>query len=75
MGADSSSASDDSDVEMDSVQSRSSSPARNRHSVGEASAILIDPGSFSYEQPRPTVEQNMAFAALQQSRGNERRDI
>jgi len=78
VGADSSSASEDSDVEMDSVQSRASSPetrSRKRHSVGEASAILIDPGSFSYEQPRPTVEQNMAFAALQQSRGNERRDI
>ncbi|KAF8694017.1 hypothetical protein AX14_002194 [Amanita brunnescens Koide BX004] len=74
VGTDSSSVSEESDVEMESVQSRASSPGfrqRKRHSVGEASAILIDPGSFSHEQPRPTVEQNMAFAALQQSRGRD----
>ncbi|KAF8621547.1 hypothetical protein AX15_007716 [Amanita polypyramis BW_CC] len=76
VGADSSSASSDSDVEMDSVQSRPSSPEtlsrnRNRHSVGEASAILIDFGSFTHQQPRPTVEQNVAFAELQQSRERE----
>jgi hypothetical protein len=68
-----STSSDSSDVEMDSAQSRPSSPdasSRSRQRIGEASAILIDPGSVYYEQPRPTVEQNMAFAALRQSRGN-----
>ena len=65
--------SDSSDIEMDSAQSRPSSPdasSRSRQRIGEASAILIDHGSVHYEQPRPTVEQNMAFAALRQSRGN-----
>ncbi|KAF8629175.1 hypothetical protein AX17_005760 [Amanita inopinata Kibby_2008] len=77
VGGDSGSISSDSDLEMDSGQSRSPSPEASSHShnnrrrsaISEASAILIDPGTFPHEQSlRPTVEQNMAFAALQQCR-------
>ncbi|PFH52027.1 hypothetical protein AMATHDRAFT_141017 [Amanita thiersii Skay4041] len=73
VGADSpGSASSDSDLDMDSGQSRPPSPVvpchpRNcvRSTVNEA--ILIDPVARSHGAPQPTVEQNMAFAALQQT--------
>ncbi|KIL68904.1 hypothetical protein M378DRAFT_8329 [Amanita muscaria Koide BX008] len=76
VGADTSS---DSDVEMEGGQTRPSSPdaasrSQQRYAINEASAILMEPGSVSFEQPRPTVEQNMAFAELQQSRDTERRE-
>ncbi|KAF5351657.1 hypothetical protein D9756_007430 [Leucocoprinus leucothites] len=73
-GAPSSPVGTESDIDMDSGQSRdpspeiSTSPTRLRSS--EPSSILIDPGSHvppSESAPRATLEQNMAFAALQQS--------
>ncbi|KAJ6603128.1 cyclin-domain-containing protein [Mycena sp. CBHHK59/15] len=58
--------SSDSDVEMDSGHSRPSTPdARARH---RGSTIMIDSALVTAEvSRRPTIEQNMAFAALQQS--------
>ncbi|KAF9528549.1 cyclin-domain-containing protein [Crepidotus variabilis] len=75
------STSDSSDQEMDTngAQSRPDSPTETRHprrtrfsaSPSEPSAILIEPGAISQDRDpvaqRPTVAQNMAFAALQQS--------
>ncbi|KAJ3518122.1 hypothetical protein NLJ89_g39 [Agrocybe chaxingu] len=63
--------SSDSDLDMDSGQSRPASPVEARHrprpSLSEPSAILVEPGTISQEtSQRPTIEQNMAFAALQQ---------
>jgi len=65
----------ESDIEIDSGQSRdpspevSTSPARLRSA--EPSTILIDPSIHAPPPPegtpRATLEQNMAFAALQQS--------
>ncbi|KAL4267010.1 Cyclin PHO80-like protein [Pleurotus pulmonarius] len=67
-----------SDIDIDSTQSRSVSPSdtptrsirhRHRPSPHETSAILIDTSMLAPEAPvRATLEQNMAFAALQQSR-------
>jgi len=67
----------DGDVEMGSGLSRPPSPVetselplrhRPRRSIHETSTILIDPAPISQDSTRrPTVEQNMAFAALQQS--------
>ncbi|KAG5650272.1 hypothetical protein H0H81_012784 [Sphagnurus paluster] len=68
--------SDTSDVEMDSGQSRPSSPTegvrhRHRPSVHETSTILIDPATIAPDVARrPTVEQNMAFAALREIKGS-----
>ncbi|KAF5386177.1 hypothetical protein D9615_002381 [Tricholomella constricta] len=68
----------DSDLEMDSGQSRPPSPCeavlrvrhRHRPSVHETSTILVDPATIAQDVARrPTVEQNMAFAALKESRG------
>ncbi|KAF8070321.1 cyclin-domain-containing protein [Lyophyllum atratum] len=68
----------DSDVDMDSGQSRPPSPSdavphvrhRHRPSVHETSTILIDPATITQDVTRrPTVEQNMAFAALRESQG------
>ncbi|KIM91958.1 hypothetical protein PILCRDRAFT_28289, partial [Piloderma croceum F 1598] len=60
-----------SDSEMDSVPSRSTSPTtglRPHPSPHAASTILIDPAPPSARVTcRPTIEQNMAFADLQQS--------
>jgi Cyclin len=60
-----------SDSEMDSVPSRSTSPTtglRPHPSPHAASTILIDPTPSSARVTRrPTIEQNMAFADLQQS--------
>ncbi|KAJ6558537.1 cyclin-domain-containing protein [Mycena vulgaris] len=68
VGAQSSSGSisSDSDVEMDTTQSRPSTPERLRN---RGSTILID-SVVAEVSRRPTIEQNMAFsnfAALQQS--------
>ncbi|KAJ7502807.1 cyclin-domain-containing protein [Mycena galericulata] len=66
VGAHSSSGSisSDSDVEMDTTQSRPSTPA----SRSRGSTILIDSALVAPDVARrPTIEQNMAFAALQQS--------
>lgn len=65
---------------MDSGQSRPASPIdgppqqphhRLRLSPSEPSAILIEPGTAIFQDAivaqRPTIAQNMAFAALQQS--------
>ncbi|KAJ7755729.1 cyclin-domain-containing protein [Mycena maculata] len=58
------SVSSDSDVEMDTAQSRPSTPAgRNRGSTILIDSALVNPDVSR----RPTIEQNMAFAALQQS--------
>lgn len=67
----------DGDIEMDSGLSRPPSPSetsefpprhKSRPSIHETSTILIDPATVSQDSiPRPTIEQNMAFAALQQS--------
>ncbi|GLB37278.1 putative cyclin-domain-containing protein [Lyophyllum shimeji] len=68
----------DSDAEMDSGQSRPPSPSdavldirhRHRPSGHETSTILIDPATITQDVTRrPTVEQNMAFAALRDSQG------
>ncbi|RDB24909.1 Nuc-1 negative regulatory protein preg [Hypsizygus marmoreus] len=69
------SASPESDVEMESGLSRPPSPTDVRHprrprpSVHETSTILIEPVPITQEQltRRPTIEQNMAFAALRES--------
>jgi hypothetical protein len=61
---------------MDSGQSRPSSPEipirsryRPRPSTNETSTILVEPGTIPPEgSQRATIEQNMAFAALQESR-------
>jgi hypothetical protein len=60
-----------SDIEMDSRPSSpletSESPPRHRsrRSVHDTSTILIDPATITQDSTRrPTVEQNMAFAAL-----------
>jgi len=69
VGAHSSSGSisSDSDVEMDTAQSRPPTPERLRN---RGSTILIDSALVTEVSRRPTIEQNMAFsnfAALQQS--------
>jgi len=56
--------SDSDDIDMDSGQSCPSSPGEAPH----PSAVLVGPPPQEVSQ-RPTIEQNMAFAALQQSRG------
>ncbi|KAF8160948.1 cyclin-domain-containing protein [Crassisporium funariophilum] len=72
-GTHSPSNSSDSDMDIDSGQSPPSSPSNARHhhlrlSISEPSAILVEPGTSAAEVPqRPTVEQNVAFAELQQS--------
>jgi len=73
-GADSPSMSPESDIEMDSGQSCPPSPEDSRQQLrpgrqSEPSAILVEPGTNAQETitQRPTIEQNMAFAALQQS--------
>ncbi|KAF9047325.1 cyclin-domain-containing protein [Panaeolus papilionaceus] len=73
-GANSPSMSPESDLEMDSGQSCPPSPKDSRQQLrpgrlSEPSAILVEPGTNAQENPtqRPTIEQNMAFAALQQS--------
>ncbi|KAJ7039220.1 cyclin-domain-containing protein [Mycena alexandri] len=58
--------SSDSDVEMDTTQSRPSTPADPSRLLSGGSTILIDSVPTEVSR-RPTVEQNMAFAALQQS--------
>ncbi|KAF8653595.1 hypothetical protein AX16_003873 [Volvariella volvacea WC 439] len=71
------SSSDSDDVDMDSGQSNPPSPSdqssrthRRRPSAYEASTILVDPDSNPQEvSRRPTIEQNMAFAELQQMGG------
>jgi len=55
--SDSSVSSGSSDFDMDTLPSRSPS-------INEPSAILIDPATSSDVSRRPTIEQNMAFAAL-----------
>ncbi|KAG5722995.1 Nuc-1 negative regulatory protein preg [Termitomyces sp. T112] len=64
----------ESDVDMDSRTPSPSDPgARARHrrrlSVHETSTILIDPAPMPQDVAprRPTIEQNMAFAALRES--------
>jgi hypothetical protein len=63
---------------MDSGQSRPASPTDGPHHPhhrrfpsSEPSAILIEPGTAAVQDAnvaqRPTIAQNMAFAALQQS--------
>lgn len=59
--------SSDSDVEMDTTQSRPSTPADTPRLRNRGSTILIDPTLVTEVSRRPTIEQNMAFAALQQS--------
>ncbi|PPQ89514.1 hypothetical protein CVT25_012186 [Psilocybe cyanescens] len=60
------------DLEMDSAPSYPSSPTLTRQpplrpALPEPTAVLLEPGGSSQEIPqRPTIEQNMAFAALQQ---------
>ncbi|KZT08398.1 cyclin-domain-containing protein [Laetiporus sulphureus 93-53] len=71
----SSSISSDDDMDWETGRSRSPSPPqagssnRNREFVpGEASTILIDTVTLTRQSPKPpTLEQNMAFAAFQQS--------
>ncbi|KAG5646800.1 hypothetical protein DXG03_002177 [Asterophora parasitica] len=72
------SATSDSDLDMDSGTSRPPSPSeapppvrhRHRRSVHETSTILVDPATVPQDGTRrPTVEQNMAFAALKESQG------
>ncbi|KAH7926528.1 cyclin-domain-containing protein [Leucogyrophana mollusca] len=69
-----------SDSDIESASSRSASPmdiqVRHRPSLGilpstrEASTILIDTATLAPQAPQgPTIEQNMAFAALQHSLG------
>jgi len=58
--------SSDSDAEMDTTQSRPSTPADPARLLTGGSTILIDSVTSEVSR-RPTVEQNMAFAALQQS--------
>jgi len=65
------------DSDMDSVSSRSTSPmdeqVRHRPPFSllghcEPSTILIDTATLAPQAPQgPTIEQNMAFAALQHS--------
>ncbi|KAJ7690621.1 cyclin-domain-containing protein [Mycena rosella] len=60
--------SSDSDVEMDTTQSRPTTP--DAHLRNRTSTILIDSPLVTEVSRRPTIEQNMAFssfAALQQS--------
>jgi len=70
-GNESPSNSSDSDLEMDSGPSRPPSPTITRQprpALPEPTAVLLEPGATSQEiTQRPTIEQNMAFAALQQS--------
>ncbi|PPQ98438.1 hypothetical protein CVT24_004117 [Panaeolus cyanescens] len=73
-GADSPGESPESDIEMDSGQSCPPSPKDSRQQLrpgrsSEPSAILMEPGINAQDttSQRPTIEQNMAFAALQQS--------
>ncbi|KAF8904381.1 cyclin-domain-containing protein [Gymnopilus junonius] len=66
------SVSEESDVDMDSGTSSPSSPTlakqNQRPSPPEPTAVLIEPGATAQDvTQRATVEQNMAFAALQQS--------
>jgi len=59
-----------SDSDVDSLPSRPTSPVigLRPHSSHEASTILVEPPTASQQVPRrPTIEQNMAFADLQQS--------
>ena len=65
---------DSDDQDMDSGQSRPASPTDPHHRrfpSSEPSAILIEPGTATVQEAvvaqRPTIAQNMAFAALQQS--------
>jgi len=57
----------ESDIDIDSGQSRDPSPEVPIPRSTEPSAILLDPGSY-LGVPRATLEQNIAFAALQQAR-------
>ncbi|KAJ7124941.1 cyclin-domain-containing protein [Mycena epipterygia] len=60
--------SSDSDVEMDTAQSRPATPVDTPRLPNRGSTILIDAAALVTEvSRRPTIEQNMAFAALQQS--------
>ncbi|KAH9938921.1 cyclin-domain-containing protein [Amylocystis lapponica] len=62
------SVSSDSDMDFDASPSRPSSPSLARQRDLASSTILIDTATLSPESPRPpTIEQNMAFAAFQQS--------
>ncbi|TEB37516.1 cyclin-domain-containing protein [Coprinellus micaceus] len=78
-GADSPLSSSDSDIDMDSGTSAPSSPelqarsvtSRSRRSTSEPSTILVEAGTPD-AVPRPTLEQNMAFAALQNSQDRSR---
>lgn len=56
----------ESDIDIDSGQSREPSPEAPTCRSAEPTAILIDLGSH-VGAPRATLEQNIAFAALQQS--------
>jgi hypothetical protein len=59
--------SSDSDAEMDTAQSRPSTPADTARTILIDSARLASTTEVSR---RPTIEQNMAFAALQQPPDN-----
>lgn len=63
----------ESDIDIDSGQSRDPSPEVPITRSTEPSAILLDPGSH-LSVPRATLEQNIAFAALQQSRQRHHQD-
>jgi len=59
--SESSASSGSSDFDIETLPSRSPS-------INEPSAILVDPAATDVA-PRPTIEQNMAFAALQREPG------
>ena len=59
-GADSPSSSSDSEIDLDSG---ASSPTET---PSQPSAVLLEHGTMHEFVTRPTIEQNMAFAALQQ---------
>ncbi|TFK25523.1 cyclin-domain-containing protein [Coprinopsis marcescibilis] len=73
IGTTSPSLSSDSDMDLDSSgQSAPPSPTDLRHrsqrSISEPSTILVEPGTSAHDViQRPTLEQNMAFAALRES--------
>ncbi|KAF5326083.1 hypothetical protein D9611_000114 [Ephemerocybe angulata] len=80
-GLNSPTTSSDSDFDMDSGQSGQSAPSspdlqarvvqRSRTSTSEPSTILVEPGASAQDVvQRPTLEQNMAFAALQNSQAS-----
>ncbi|KAF9559874.1 cyclin-domain-containing protein [Agrocybe pediades] len=61
--------SSDSDLDIDSAPSSPiiNRPSHVRLSSAEPATVLVEPGTTSQEvHQRPTIEQNMAFAALQQ---------